>query len=354
MSRARHALAAVALAAGALQVHGQVVSLEYEGLLRQYARGETAAAVSALGRIRPGDLDDQVRAIQRRAKDAARCATCADPLDDLPLRAAVMLHADRDEAERPAATGSEHARACPGVHARRAGQLAAVLATRGVGDRDFARRFFLAMAERCQWDFCLEAATQWARDGLERFPGDAPLLVTLGAALEEWATVFQPQSQRERGERFREAAKVLQEAIVADPARDDARVHLGRVQWRLGDDAAARATLEEMLARRPDAPLEFLAQLFLGQVHERAGRTPDAAAAFARALELDPQSQAAAIALSHAALVTGDVGRSRALVEQALALAGRREMRDLYWDYVASNAASAEARFDGLRREARQ
>lgn len=346
-------LAVVAFAA-ALEAQGQVVSLDYEGLLRQYARGDTAAAVSALGRMRPGDVDDQVRAIQRRAKDAARCATCADPLDELPLRAAAMLHADRDEAERPAATGSEHARACPGVHARRAGQLAAVLATRGVREREFARRFFLAMSERCQWDFCLEAATQWARDGLERFPSDPALLLSLGATLEEWATVFQPQSARERTERFDEAARVLKEAIAADPARDDARVHLGRVQWRLGDDAAARATLEDAASRRIEAPLLFLAELFLGQVHERAGRTEEAARAFGRALEIDPQSQAAAIGLSHVALLAGDPARSRALVLQSLAFAGRRELRDLYWDYVASNAASAEARFEILRRETRQ
>lgn len=353
MTRRRVAVA-VLLSLAAVSARAEIVTLEYEGLLRLYARGDRAAALEGLARMRPGDVDQQIRALQRRAKDAAHCPTCPDAIDELPLRAAVLLHADRDEAERPAAAGSEQARKCPGSHASRAGQIAAVLATRKDRDREFARRFFLAMAQRCQWDFCLEAAAQWGRDGLERFPGDPALLVTVGAALEERATLERSPSTVEREDRFREAQRLFSEALVADPTRDDARLHLGRVQWQLRDDAAARATLEEAIRRGPIPPVLYLAQLFLGQVHERAGRNEDAARAFTRALELDPQSQAAAVALSQVALAAGDTVKARSVLTQAMALAGRRELRDLYWDYVASNAASAEALFELLRRETRE
>lgn len=352
--RRRWLRAAVLMGLGAVPARAEILTLHYEGLLRLYARGDRAAALEGLGRMRASDVDQEIQALQRNAKEAGRCPPCGEALDALPLRAAVMLHADKDEAERPPATGSEHARQCPGVQARRAGQIAAVLATRKDRDREFARRFFLAMAQRCQWDFCLQAAEQWAADGLERFPGDPALLVTRGAALEERATLEQPQAAADRVILFREAARSFSEALAASPASDHARVHLGRVQWRLGDDAAARASLEEALRRGTDAPLLHLAHLFLGQVHERAGRAQDAAREFARALEIHPQSQAAAIALSQVELVSGDSTQAREVLGRALALAGSRDFRDLYWDYVASNAASAEALFEILRRETRE
>jgi tetratricopeptide (TPR) repeat protein len=333
------------LVAGAPTANGQVVSLEYEGLMRQYARGDRAAAIEGLARMRASDLDLQVHALQRQAKAAAAV------LDALPLRAAVMLHVDRDRLEQPVAPGREQARPCPGDHARRAGQIAALLVHRDQ-TRDFARDFFLAMTQRCQWDYCLDPAERWGRDGLERFPGDPSLLLAVGAVLEERATVGHAATASERVVRFREAARLLSEAIAADPVRLEARVRLGRVQWRLGEDESARATLEAALRQDGEAPWLYLAHLFLGQVHERAGRLDEAAREFVAAREIDPQSQAAAVALSHVRLLAGDTKEARELLTGTLALAGRRDRRDLYWDYVASG--SPEALFDALRREARE
>jgi tetratricopeptide (TPR) repeat protein len=341
------AAAVMALVVGAAAPDVQVVSLEYEGVLRLYSRGEREAALAALGTMRASDLDQQIHSLQRQAKRSARA------LDALPLRAAVMLHVDRDELERPVATGRERARPCPGEDTRRAGQIAALLAQRDL-TRDFARRFFLAMAQRCQWDFCLEAAEQWGRDGLERFPGDASLQLVVGAALEEQATLGRGVGASDRIISFREAARFLADAVTADPSRLDARVRLGRVQWRLGENEAARATLEEATRRGGALPLLYLAHLFLGQVHERSGGPGEAAREFARALEIDPQSQAAAIALSHACLLAGDTKQARQVLTDALALAGQRELRDAYWDYLGSSAADAEALFEALRSETGQ
>src|SRR5687767_2348046 len=96
----------------------RILSPEYERAVRLYARGERTAAVAALSDLRPGDLDKQVELLDNAARKAMRCASCLDPLKELPLRAAVLLHADRDEMERPSFTGMEHHRGCPGEHAR--------------------------------------------------------------------------------------------------------------------------------------------------------------------------------------------------------------------------------------------
>ncbi|HZM51777.1 MAG TPA: tetratricopeptide repeat protein, partial [Vicinamibacteria bacterium] len=254
----------------------------------------------------------------------------------------------------PRSRSVEHARLCPGDHARRAGQIAALLADRN-GTREFARRFFLSMANRSQWDFCLEAAQQWAHDGLDRFPRDPSLLLALGAAGEEKATLADLPGQDPRGARtawYREAERALAEAVRADPDLFEARIRLGRVRWYLGQDERARQTLEDALRRGGPPPLPYLGQLFLGQALERAGRAGEAARAYQEALALEPQSQAAALALSHLQLSSGDAAGARRVLEQALAHAGRRAESDPYWIYPASNALATDDTLEALRREA--
>ena len=66
------------LAAGAST---PVVNEEYEALLRRYARGERRAALAELGEWRGVDLDRQVRALERAARDGPPCPRGKDPLD---------------------------------------------------------------------------------------------------------------------------------------------------------------------------------------------------------------------------------------------------------------------------------
>jgi tetratricopeptide (TPR) repeat protein len=354
------------LLAGAL-LAAAVVSVEYEALIRRYAAGERDAAVAALAAWRPGELDRQIRALQR-SYPGTPCPSCPDRIGSLPLKAAVMLHADRDMLDRPRTAATEQIRPCSGAQAHRAGQIAAILAERD-GARDFARRFFLAMAQRSQWDACLDTAQQWARDGLALFPRDPDLLLALGATLEEKATIAvlpsgsptllsgfrrtrgltDPTGDRTRW--FGEAERILTAAIAADPQMAEARIRLGRVQWRLVKDELARPTLEEAVRVGGPPPLPYLAHLFLGQALEGVGRAREAARHFEEALKLEPESQCAAVALSHAFLAAGDAAGARRVLEETLVHAGRRGERDPYWDYHASNAASADRTLLALRRE---
>jgi tetratricopeptide (TPR) repeat protein len=362
-----HAITTALLLAGPLPPT-YLVSPEYEEVVRLYSGGKRDEAVSRVAQLRPSVLDQQIRGLQRVAKDAARCPSCPDPFDAFPLKAAVMLHFDRDEADRPDAPGTEQIRLCPSDHARRAGQIASLLATRESG-RDFARRFFLAMAQRAQWDFCLEAAAAWARDGLARFPKDPDLLLTLGAAIEERATALAAYALvtgsgqtitgnapdeliAERRRRFEAARRVLTEAVAVSPDSPEARLHLGRVLWWLGEDEAALQALGVAAQERSPAYFVHLAHLFRGQIHERGGRFPDAMREFDEALAVVPDSQAAAFALSHVTLMAGDRGRALRILEGALGHAGTRADRDPYWDYLASNARGAKILVDDLRQEA--
>lgn len=354
----------------------------YVELVERYARGQRAPALAGLARFSHDDLIHEYGELRASLIAAERCRGATTPAErercDAALeqrralvRAAVMLHADKDEQDRPPSSGSEQLRGCPGKQAALAGRYAALLA-RGSEGWDFARRFFLGMAQRCQWDFCLEQSQRWANDGLKLFPGDAALLFAVASVLEESATLADtkttegiaalPQRRRDevqravmaRVQRFREARGYFERALVADDRFALARVRLGRVLWRLGQLDAARVALERAVQQGPDGDVLYLARLFLGRVHEDLGQLEQAAAEYRLALALDPQAQTAALALSHLLRLVGEAEDSRALLSQALSQARRRKGRDAFWDYLQRNAAQFEALFDVLRRETLQ
>jgi nucleotide-binding universal stress UspA family protein len=86
-------------------------------------------------------------------------------------------------------------------------------------------------------------------------------------------------------------------------------------------------------------------------VHEDGGRLEQALEEYRAAQTLDPTSQAAAVALSHALRLAGDADGSRRVLVEALAQAGRRRHADVFWNYFTTNALGFEDQFDDLRRE---
>jgi tetratricopeptide (TPR) repeat protein len=364
---------------------------QYRDLVLRYARGERALAVAGLARFPNVVLTQIARAIEdaglaamrgeagpaaaqalKRGEVALRRSEAGDPL--IPLRAALMLHVDLDEAERPRDPGvmrrTEQPRVCPGRQVLIASRYARLLAGQDE-TKSFARRFFVALAHGCQWDCCLLDAARWAREGLTLFPRDPELLLAAGSVLEESATLWPGGStvenpalpptfrefaraaaaERERVTRYRQARALYEDAIAADDSLIQARVRLGRVLWRLGNREAAQAALEASLERSADPLHSYLAHLFLGQVHEDSGRLAQAVEQYRLSLALDPSAQTAAVALSHALHSAGEGEEARGVLRQALALAGRRALRDGYWDYLALNALHFRDLFAALRQE---
>jgi tetratricopeptide (TPR) repeat protein len=316
---------------------------QYLELLRRYARGERPQAIASLGEWSEGALRKQLANIQRARLAAERCPKCPNPLAGVPLRAAVMLHADRDKAERPEPSGREQTPRCPGPHARIAGQYAAILA-RDSETEDFARRFFLAMALRWQLEACFEDAHSEARAGIELFPRDGSLLLAAGSVLEERAalttTSVRPDAAAVQQGWLKEARRDFTEAVSIEPDLALARLRLGRVLWRLGQPEPARAALEEALTRAADPKDRYLAHLFLGRIHEDAQRLDRALAEYRHAVDIDPQAQSAAVALSHALQLAGQAEEARRTL--AAGLVQKRTTRDAYWDYLVENARQVD------------
>lgn len=355
-----------AVALGAPGLVGQAAEYPggYVALLESYAQGRHSAAIERLGASTKRDLD----VIEDSQEADRRCPACPQLLDTRLLRAAAMLHWDRDRLEHPAMADVEHKRGCPGRHAAIAGRFAARLAERSDG-RDFARAFFLAMVESCQWDACFPEAQRWAREALELFPRDAAMLLAKASALEEQATlpanrprsalatplsVLEGQLDPVRRGMLQQARLDFAETLAVDAELALAHIRLGRVLWRLGQPKLARARLEEGLARASRPEQRYFAQLFLGRIHEDAQRLDQALQCYRNARDMDPASQTAAIALAHAQRLAGDGEAARDTLARGLREAWRRKARDPYWDYLTANIHDLAGRVDVLHEQARQ
>ncbi len=339
----------------------------YVALLGRYHRGERYGAMRALAQWSNGDLEKQFDAMRTLVLAAEHCETlpaelralaCPNQLGlPLPtaLRVAVMLHAETDFAKRPSREGVEQPRSCPGTLSDFAGRYAALLA-RSSATRDFARRFFLMMALRTQWDACFDDAERWGRRGLEVFPGDAELLLCVGSVLEERATLNLSLATgaggAAPGHDLGEAQRNLAAAISSDPGLVLARVRLGRVLWRRGQMALAQDALKEAVSRASDPGQAYLAHLFLGQAYEDSNDLGHARDEYRTATELDPEAQSAALALSRALQLLGEGEESLRVLQHGLEGAGRRSRRDPYWEYLVANALGFRDLVETLGQEA--
>jgi tetratricopeptide (TPR) repeat protein len=220
-----------------------------------------------LGRIAQIVEAEALAAERSKARGRGKAA---EPL--IPLRAAVMLQLDLDEAQRPPAGGTEQPRRCPGKQAEIAARYASVLAW-NEETRSFARRFFLALANNCQWDACFLEAQRWAREGPQALSARRGAVALgrerargirddLGRRLRRPEP--RPRSPLPRGGTCcgaRQAQYRFEEALASDDGLTLARVRRGRVLWRLGEREAAQGALEEAVERSADPQLLFLALL---------------------------------------------------------------------------------------------
>lgn len=341
----------------------------YSSLVARYAKGDRAAAVAELAGLDEAELARQLEALQQRATAAARCPSC--PHDSAPpLRAAVMLHTDRDELERrPLRTSGERELTCgPPVQAALAERAVWLLLGDALG-RDFALRWYQAMALRSLGDLCLDEARDWVAAGIKHFPKQKELLLVRGAIAEETVAAAlvlerpplatssaewdrQHELKTEQHTLLNEGRAALEQALAVDPGFEEAALRLGHIRYRLGQAGPALQTLAGVIDHSRDPARLYLAHLFSARIQEAAGRVAEAEREYRAALALDADGQAAAMGLSHLQLLAGGGEASRDVLDAALARAGVRRHADPFWDYPLGLAKEAEPLFAALRSEA--
>lgn len=342
-----------------------VLSPAYEAVVLRYQSGNRDEAVSGMAGWPEGRLRSEMTALGA-LREKARKALDPSALilwHQVPVKAALMLHTD-------CALRARRVAVSPGLHEGIAAEIARMLRDDGA-HRAFAQRWYEAMAGLAVSENRWGDGLEWAELGLRDFP-DSPEALLLLASIAETSAALEaldisgadsanPGTRaaraaraRARGvhERLERAHRALRSSVAADPSLVEARLRLGRVAWRLGAAAEARSVLEEVLARDHSPREAFLAHLFLGRVHEDAGRLDEAVRSYAAALALESNAQSARLALSHVRLRSGDAARARAEAERALRPAGARLRPDPFWLYPWGPSVGVEERLESLRREA--
>ena len=345
---------------------------DYVETVRLYASGETDAALWQLA----GWSEDRVRRHVSDLSDAVvsirKCPGCSTRLafSRFSIRAALLLHADREVQQQLEPPKSEQVPHCgSGLQAMAVEHLAAILLLVDPEAGPFVKRAYFGMARQAMWAHCFGEAAGWARSGLKRFPKDPSLLLADGVAAEARAFFtmapappvmgLTPATLRKREalsldlrDLKEKARQAFEDALAVDPEIVEARLRLGRVLWLLGRPVPARAALEAVLAKHAEAPDQYLAHLFLGRILEAEENFAAAEEHYRVALALQPLSEIAAVALSHARFIQGDVEGARSLLSAGIDAVRKRRDYDPWMPYLLPQTPDGEAIMADLRRSA--
>jgi hypothetical protein len=182
---------------------------------------------------------------------------------------------------------------------------------------------------------------------------DSPEIAVAEGCLEESAASPRAARRPFVSEALGRSAEHYRRALSLDPAFAEARVRLGFVLFRLGRPEEASRELERARQEARDARVAYLARLFAGMVHERAGRYQDAAAAYRDARRMGLECHVAAVALSHVFYRAGDRKAAAAIALEAGGFDDTR-CEDPWWSYDYGQAYKVEDRMAALRREVRR
>jgi len=351
-----------------------VLSTEYAAMVRLYAAGDTTAALAHLGGWSESRIREHSEGLREAVVSIRKCPSCPTRLafSKFPVRAALLLHADREIQDQFSEPVSEQETRCgTGPHATIVDHLAAIHLLIDPLARDFLEPLYLGIARHAEWSHCLPQSQQWARAGLRLFPKDIPLMMALGIATESNAfftlapaprTLDLPSSvarQRDasaanlRGQ-WENARRAFEDVVAVSPDHVEARLRLGRILWRLGKLDAARISLEAVLGSYAESSLQYLAHLFLGRVLEDSRQWPEAEEHYRVAMSMQPLSETAAVALSHVRFLQGDAESARAILREGLEAVRRRTGFDPWVPYLITQNRDGDRILAELRQAVRQ
>jgi tetratricopeptide (TPR) repeat protein len=355
---------AQATAKSFLHTKPETPGADYLRVVNLYAAGQHDAAVAELSTWTGTQLESYIGRLIPAAKGSEKCSDCLAHriFSGFPVRAALLLHTDReilDQFQRPQ---SEQPPGCGiGQQSYVVDLLARILLILDPKEDAFVGRVYLALSRHARWSHCVYAAREWARMGLDVLPKDADLLTALGMALESRA-FFTLAPSPESGRNlvmgnwllWDEARRAYAAALAANRDSNEARLRLGRVLWRFGELGSSIPLFETVLDKSTDPSLRYLAHLFLGRALEDKGDLTLAEKHYRSAQEIEPLSLTTAVALSVARFLDGDLESARGVLLEGMEAVRRRTTHDPWSAYEVTQTPDGEILLADLRKLVRQ
>lgn len=329
-------LSAVLVAQPRLFAADDPVLASYLGLLDKYQQGQFGEALRELAGWSPRRLGLARATLEKKGKEERlKPQPDAEKLRSIHLyfHAAAVLYTDFGLAQGRHSSYLEFARDSiasiydPTLH------------------RHVMREWLILVASYHQMAVDETEARRYFEEALRLFPDDAEVLLRIGAFHEGMGFLTRDESRVEEAEGY------YRRALLADSELVEAHLRRGRVLHRSGNVEAAETELAWTLAHALDPQTRHLAFLFEGDLLETTNRWTDAAESFRAAIALEPDCQAAYLALAHAARRAGDRSAARGAVE--IALRRKTGRLDDWWLYLVGPAGSWEVLLDQMRRDIR-
>jgi tetratricopeptide (TPR) repeat protein len=185
----------------------------------------------------------------------------------------------------------------------------------------FAARWLVAGGELLHGTTQLVAAHAHFEAAMDAYPKDPRIRLGFGTVnemeaantlLEVIAMHGPPSRLRQDAETYRrlllrDAASAYEMTLKLNPGEAEARVRLGRTMMLQNRRREATVTLEAVRSAKPSPPLTYLACTLLALLQHQNGRAKEAERLYLEALAAWPDGQRAAVGLSHARWLQGQL-----------------------------------------------
>jgi tetratricopeptide (TPR) repeat protein len=320
----------VLLQAGSLAFPEELTLSVYRGLVSEYRDGSFRSAAERLvqfERERVGELNDTLlRTLDIERLDERRV-----------LRSAILLSAEAAlSARTPGGTD---------FFLNEAMRLSARLED-GAESEELRKRIHVAVAYSLYRRHRIADALRVLEPAARRYDSDPEVQFAFGSLTElsGWLN--------SRASLLEQAAGAYRRTLDARPDHSRALVRLGRVLVLLGEHEAALPYVQSGLEHGVPNAEHVVGLLSLGDVLRKKSSVGEAIEAYRNARSIDPDSQAAAVALANALWVSGRMDEARALVDESFAI-NEKDTDDSIQEYMMGDSSSHFVLWS-LLREARQ
>jgi tetratricopeptide (TPR) repeat protein len=259
------------------------------------------------------------------------------------IRAAVLLHTLRAIAARAHDDVGEYR-----YHFGVAQEYVELLVSKE-GGSPFVQTWRLFVIASYHGQRGVQAAREFGRHVRDPHGDSALLLLALGATEELGWTMHQEEDARpDAGGDLKEAERLYRQAMVISPELVEARVRLGRVLALRNDDESMKVL--EQIGDGIEAPYQYLARLFEGDVYERAGKLAEAEQQYLAAVAIMPEPQSAFMALAHVRHAQGARAQSAQDIRVTTGAKGVPDTVDPWFWYSRGTAWRGPVYLDDLQK----